>query len=504
MTQNDSAYFDVCVIGGGASGAVAAAELVYAGLRVLVLEEGEIRQAPRMGDVEPGWPRAYVVENGIRSNSGRPWSARGMGGGTAFYAGISFRYRHIDFDIGNHVAGDALDPKWPISYDDLRPYYDEIEQRIGVARDDGDPHAPLSPAALMPPHPLSLPGSLLADAGHTIGLRPFPTPLAVNSVPYQGRPSCARLTPCNEYACPTGARADAAAVFLDPHRGADGLSVVAGSRALQLVLAAADRVGWVEWLDLATRTRHRTRVGSVVLAANAVQSSALLLRSAQRFALTGLGNRHDMVGRGLSFKVSGSVEGRLAIPPNRVNRPTGPHSTVAFSNYYVDPDCPTGLGGMMYEASPESRAPVDGRIAVRMHFVAGDQPMRTNRVRLDRDLDQFGVPSIAIDYTTHPVDAERLHYLEKRATEIMVAAGASDVAYLESQYHRGSRHLHGGCRAGDDPADSVVDATGRVHDLANLHVVDGGFFPFAGGVNPTLTIQANALRISRYLSTNLA
>ncbi len=500
MIQQDPDCFDICVIGGGASGAVSAAELVRTGLRVLLLEEGDLKRARRMGDVEPEWPRAYIVQDGIRNELGRPWSARGMGGGTAFYAGISFRYRHVDFDAGDHVAADALNPKWPISYDDLLPYYDEIERRIGIARDDTDPLAPPGPAALMPAHPPSLPGSLLADAGRTIGLRPFPTPLAINSIPYGGRPQCARLTPCNEYACPTGARADAAALFLEPLRTAENLVIAASSRALRLELSGPDRVGWVEWLDPATKSRRRTRVGLVILAANAVQSSALLLRSAQRWAPAGLGNRHDMVGRGLSFKVSGSVEGRLPVPRNRINTPTGPHSTVAFSDHYLDPDCPSGLGGMMYEASPEQRGPSNGRIVVRMHFVAGDQPMRANRVRLARELDEFGVPRIAIDYVTHPTDAERLHYLEKRATEIMVAAGASDTTYLESEYERGSRHLQGGCRAGDDPADSVVDAAGRIHDLANVYVVDGGYFPFAGGVNPTMTIQANSLRIIRQLT----
>ncbi|MGX7824791.1 GMC oxidoreductase [Actinokineospora sp. 24-640] len=487
-------YFDICVVGSGASGAVAAAEFVKAGSRVLLLEEASGDRPRRMDDVEPNWPRAVLADGA----TGRPWSGRAFGGGTAFYAGIAFRYRLVDFDAREHVADDALDPRWPIGYDDLRPFYDEVERRVGIARcDGGDPLAPPSPPPVMPRHPYSLAGGLIADAGHTLGLRPFPTPLAVNSRPYAGRPRCAHMTPCNEYRCPIGARADAATVFLTGL--GENLTIALNSRALRVELAGPDRAGWVQWLDLRTRTRHRTRVGRVVLAANAVQSSALLLRSAQQWAPRGLGNRHDMVGRGLSFKVSGSVQARLPVPRNQVSPLTGPHSTVALSDYYLAPDSPGGLGGQIYENSPESRAVVDGRLPVRLHFVAGDQPMRGNRVLLAGSLDEFGVPRVAIDYTTHPLDAERLHYLEKRSTEVLVAAGAEAVAAEKSFYERGSRHLQGGARAGDDPRESVVDRDGRVHDLANVHVVDGSYFPFAGGVNPTLTIQANALRISRTL-----
>lgn len=489
---------DVCVIGSGASGSVAAGEFLRAGRSVLLLEEGPGRPGRRMADVEPGWPAAYAADDGEWKPVGRPWTARGFGGGTAYYAGIAFRFRLVDFDVRAHVAADAMDPKWPIDYEDLRPYYDEIEERVGIARtDDGDPLAPPSRAAVMPPHPFSLPGTILADAARVLGMQPFPTPLAVNSVPYGGRPACTHMTPCNGYACPTRARADAPTVFLADVMGHDALWTATRSRAVHIELERPDQAGWVEWLDLPTRTRHRTRVGQVVLAANAVQSAALLLRSAQRWATTGLGNRHDMVGRGLSFKVSGSVSTTLPMPLNRGGSVNGPHSTVAFSDCYLDSRCPTGLGGQMYETTAEARAASRGRVSVTIHFVAGDQPMRRNRVMLVGDRDEFGVRRVGFDYTTHPVDVERLHYLEKQATQVLVASGAEAVVCRASGYERGSRHLHGGCRAGDDPAESVVDRMGRIHDVVNVHVADGGFFPFAGGVNPTLTIQANALRISR-------
>ncbi|MEU6352465.1 GMC family oxidoreductase [Streptomyces sp. NPDC047072] len=215
-----------------------------------------------------------------------------------------------------------------------------------------------------------------------------------------------------------------------------------------------------------------------------------------------------MVGHGLSFKISGYAGGTvsadsLAASDAAGTVDDGPFSTVSFSDHYLDPDAPSGLGGLLYEASEQDRAPRDGRIRLRVHFLAADQPMRSNAVRLARSRGPLNLPRIIIDYTTHPLDKRRLGYLSRRASELLAKAGADDIRYEDSQYQWGSRHLHGGCRAGTDPSQSVVDPAGRVHDLDNVYVVDGGYFPYAGGVNPTFTIQANALRIAVGIAATL-
>jgi paromamine 6'-oxidase/6'''-hydroxyneomycin C oxidase/2'-deamino-2'-hydroxyparomamine 6'-oxidase len=465
------------------------------------------------------------------------------------YAGISFRLRGVDMDARAHVAPDALDPAWPIGYEELRPYYDRIERCIGVSRAPGaDPLEPPGLPAVMPAHPYSTQGRLLADSGRRIGLRPFPTPLAINSVPYAGRPACVRCGPCNEHVCPTGARANAASLLTDSAVPPGALTVAKGAKALRITLRDRHRATSVEWLDLRTRTLRTTRVRCVVLAANAVQSAALLLRSAQPGAENGLGNSTDMVGRGLSFKISGYVSATVdaSSPSTAVSSPEptevpslnrgirsprdgaygpgrdhvtgvsqhqadqlphipgGPFSTVSFSDHYLDPDAPSGLGGILYEASDEDRALRDGRIRLRVHFLAADQPMRANAVRLARMRGPLDLPRLVIDYATHPLDKRRLGYLSRRASELLAKAGADDVRYEDSNYQLGSRHLHGGCRAGTDPTESVVDPSGRVHDLDNVYVVDGGYFPYSAGVNPTFTIQANALRIARQIALGLS
>jgi 6'''-hydroxyparomomycin oxidase len=506
-SANDAAILesaDVCVIGSGASGSIAAAELVRSGLRVLVIEEGTAHQAgDSLQAAERSWPSAFVRgKDGALISAGRPWSACSLGGGTPFFAGIAFRLRQVDFDASAYSAADAMDPAWPIGYQDLMPWYDKVERLIGIARKAGaDPTDPESTPPLMPPHAFSVPGRLLAAAGHRLGLRPFPTPLAINSTAYRGRPACHHCGPCNEHVCPSGAKADAAAMLVSPLAAAGALTLSTSSRALRLVFASTQRAAGVEWLDRAARRRRITKVRVVVLAANAVQTAALLLRSGYRPG-GAHGCRDGMVGRGLSFKVSNYVTGEVP-DPGSLDAAGGPFSTVAFTDYYLDRAAPASLGGLIYEASQHASHSAAGQIQLRLHCLAADQPMFRNRVLLSDKTDADGVPKLVMDYQTHRTDAARLKYLGRKARQILRAADASNIAEHESGYELGSRHLHGTCRAGADPRTSVVDQWGRVHDSDNIYVVDGGFFPYPGGVNPTFTIQANAWRISAEIARRL-
>lgn len=497
--------YDVCVIGSGASGAVVADAMAARGASVLLLEEGpRLAKTERYRDHRASWESAFVQDaSGKWTRTGNPYSVCALGGGTSFFAGIAFRYREVDFDARRHIQSDALDPIWPINYEHLRPYYDELEHRLGVARTASmDPLQPASGTPPLPPHAYSPRGELLAAAGLDLGLRPFPIPLAINSTPYNKQSACERQMSCTEQQCLSGAKADVVSRLIDPLVAADAVTVRTNAKALRLLQDRPDHVHAVEWIDVIGRQRLATSVRSVMVAANAIQSAALLLRSQTRWFPNGIGNNTNMLGRGLSFKVSGYVSGELEDRPGRADnakRDHGMHSTVAFSDYYLDEECPTGLGGIMYEANSVTDTPAERSATLRMHFLAGDQPMASNRVTLAKERNQFGLQYLRLAYRTHPFDSQRLNYLSDRVSRVLRTAGAKTVQRQASPYETGGSHLHGTCRAGVDPKVSVVDPAGRVHGVDNVYVVDGGFMPFAGGVNPTLTIQANALRIARHV-----
>lgn len=279
----------------------------------------------------------------------------------------------------------------------------------------------------------------------------------------------------------------------------------ANALAVQLIQTCAGRVDGVEYVDLQSRTRRTVHAGLVILAANAVQSAALLLRSRNRWHSRGIGNDADLVGRGFSFKVSAYVTGTSAAwrSDPLIGAPyRGPHSTVALLDHYVDPDCPTGLGGVIYDAhyaEPERNA---GRL--RLHVLAGEHPLRANRVAEAPERNAHGLNRLEFQYRSTAADLDRLDYLTHRATDILREAGAEQVSVEPSHFRLGSSHLHGTTRAGSDADTAVVDADGRVHGIANLHVVDGGYMPYAGGLNPTHTIMANARRIALSLATGMA
>jgi choline dehydrogenase-like flavoprotein len=498
--QKVARAYDACIIGSGPGGATAAYALGHAGKSVLLLEQGRILDRNLTFEQTQADRERTATSNTFNEPAveGDPWSASSLGGGMTFFAGIAFRYRRVDFDARKYIAGDALDPKWPIDYDDLRQYYDDIERLIGVARAHcADPMEPACSPPPMPPHPYSIGGQIIAEASQSLGLQPYPTPLAINSVQYLGFPSCQGLTPCTEHQCPIGAKADVITRVLRPLLSEPrAIDIKTRAAALRILQENRSRVAGVEWLDMDTHTRAIASSRVIIVAANAVQSAALLLRSRNRDAPRGLGNDHDLVGRGLSFKVRGyvsaSLKRRALLDPDNDR---GPHSTVALSDFYVDPNCPSGLGGIVYEA----RSPTFGTAAarvLRLHFLAADQPMRENRVTLQTAVNALGQPRLLFEYTPHRLDLQRKTYLARRAGDILRSAGGEKITEDLVRDGIGGGHLHGTCRAGKDPHSSVVNADGRVHGIDNLYVVDGAYMPYAGGVNPTLTIQANALRIA--------
>lgn len=490
--------FDVCVIGSGASGAVAADVLVDAGLDVLMIEEGG-RLAANIDNetLDRSSPMALAREaDGSWGERGWPWTTRNLGGGTVFYGGASFRYREFDFDPSALVEADGLEVRWPISLADLEPYYTELERRLAI-----DAPPPLGKAALNAPATLSMPGEHLWRGAGALGYAPIPTPVAVD------RRLCDNSSLCICVQCPRGAKRDAVTAFLKPIADRPNLSIRTGIRAVALECSTHKRVDALACINLATGRALRLRAHRFVIACNAIQSAALLLRSASDLHPQGLGNENDLVGRGLCMKLSEYSYGEIAgVPAKDDQHPIGyrgPFSTVSVLDHYLDAKCPTGVGGLIYEAKFDDwrylRSPT---LVARVETIIADRPAATNRVRLSSECDAWGVPRVVMDYRTDPRDAARLDYMLDRSANWLQAAGVRNVQRESSSFTLGSSHLHGTCRAGHDPATSVLNADGRLHTVTNVFVVDGAYMPYPGGLNPTLTIQANALRIARRIAAN--
>lgn len=489
--------YDACVVGSGASGAIVAARLARAGWDVVLIEQGR-HTAPgtSLRDLIPGFETARArTPDGEWVEHGYPWTACTVGGGTRFYAGISLRMRPVDFDAGDHVVPEALPPAWPFQYEQLRADYQEVERWVGVSASPGDPSLPDTGRGALPPQPPSPAGRLLSEAARRRGLHPFPVPLAINSVPFAGEPACRDLTACTDHVCPIGAKGDVFRRILAPALAGGNLTLRSGWKAVRLRESAPGQVAAVDCLRPSSHDHATIRAARFVVAANAVQTAALLLRSRGRHSPRGFGNHRDLVGRGLCFKVGQNVRGTLPYP-NGERRSTGRYSTVAITDYYLLDECPTGLGGLLLETNDPDQP--DRSRTLRLECLLADQPLWTNQVRLDWSArDRLGLPRVVMDYRPHPVDLRRLDLLRRRAAGLLRAAGAGQIRAEPLDFTLGSAHLHGTCRMGSDPRSAVCGPDGRVLTADNVYVADGSLMPYPGAVNPTLTIQAMANRVAR-------
>lgn len=481
---------DACVIGSGASGSVVAEALVDAGWSVAMVEEGPLlARTVTQEEADRDAPAAEVLDAaGQWVERGWPWTTRNVGGGTLFYGGASFRYQPVDFDVSAYLPGNELDVRWPFGLDALAPWYDEVERRLAVR-----------PLAVYGGHDTSAEVSAadaIAGAAARLGYRPLSTPVAIDAV------RCTMQPLCIDHQCGTGAKRDAVAAYLHGLCAGPRFALYSGVRGLALEQDAARAVAALRCLTLGSGRTSTIRARHYFLACNAIQTAALLLRSRTRYASNGLGNARDLVGRGLCMKLSAYSTGMRTRPPGAGGHRHvgGPFSRVALLDHYTDPACPSGLGGLIYESRSLPSPPDPDTVPLEVETIIADRPVRANRVALSPNTDAWGVPKVRLHYRPDPTDLARLHWMSDRCEGLLREAGTDHIRTRRALSERGSTHLHGTCRSGTDPADSVTDAYGTLHEVDNVHVVDGAFMPFPGGLNPTLTIQANALRIARHIA----
>jgi choline dehydrogenase-like flavoprotein len=508
-------HYDVIIIGSGAGGGTLAYKLAASGLRILILERGDYvpREKPNWDSHAVNVEARYHTREVWRDRDGAPLHPHTnyyVGGNTKFYGAALFRLREEDFHERPHH--DGLSPAWPIDYAALEPYYGEAERIYNVHGERGaDPTEPWSSTPY--PHPaVSHEPRIqrLHDDLARAGLRPFHVPLGVGLDEANPHASaCIRCGTCDGFPCLVQAKSDAQVMCVDPALRHPNVRLMTNAQALRLETSPSGReVTGVVVRHLGGEELLRADV--VVVSCGAINSAALLLRSANDRHPNGLANRSGVVGRHYMGHVNSVV---LAI--STTANPTLFQKTLAVNDFYFgDEGFPYPMGHISFVGKLDAVALGAGappfvpgmtldliaRHSLDFWLTSEDLPDPENRVTLDRE------GNIVLSYTPNNLEAHGR--LIKRLEYLLEHVGASHIVRRNLFVGQriplaGVAHQNGTIRFGRNPLTSALDADCRAHDVDNLYVVDGSFFPSSAAVNPALTIMANALRVGDRLLERL-
>jgi choline dehydrogenase-like flavoprotein len=567
----------VIIIGSGAGGSVAAWALNKLGHDVMVFEKGR-NLLPGLGthkglgslfgndEIKAG--RVFENQDELlepRTGRTQAEAAQGVdrsfvgdindlpttvGGGTVHWDAKTPRFWKHDFKAlsMNGPVPDANVADWPFAYDDLAPYYDEVEKKLAVQGDLAQiPKATLDQAPRdkpfpQPPNPPMYAGKLLAQGAASLGYSAYPFPQAVHSQPHAGHPGCNSCGFCSGFGCPINARGGAALSFL---HGAMQHGVKLKPRSFVYRIDTTKdgkRATGVSYLD--ENGKHRRESADIVIvAASAIESARLMLMSASSAHPHGLGNRSGQLGRNLMFHFFSLGVGFFG---EDVHAWRGPSTTFTIDDF-IGPEtgAPAKAAGLpylkggicevggsltllpeaqLYAAAPGGwgkphknlmrQSPFRAHITG-MSMVGEDMPQEANVVDLDPKIkDVYGFPVPRITRSPHKFEqAASAYYGPKLQAICQAAPGCVSSAYLPvgivgdlggdvgsiAAGEAATAHIMGTARMGTDPAKSVCDPYSRVHEIDNLFVGDGAVFATAAGMNPTLTIMAVSLRMARQI-----
>ncbi len=530
---------DFVIVGSGAAGGVLAKELATNGFSVVVLEQGPYLTG---ADVDHDEARTYFGDGLLGTLREHPHSwrrtedeqatpasflpsliyAKAVGGSTLHFAANYWRLRPVDFNERSRVGaipGSTL-ADWPITYEELEPYYSKVDWEVGVSGAPGPRDAPRSRPYPVPPMPIKSSGVLLRDGARRVGLTPQPAPLAILSRPHNGRPPCIHCGLCWGQACEVGAKSSTLVSMIPLAERTGRCEIRDRSVVTRIDTDATGRVTRVVYVDR-EGVEQAQAARAVVLAANGAETPRLLFLSGSSQHPDGLANSSGLVGKNLMFNMYLDTWARF---PERLNEYKSVVATQIVLDFY-DADPARGFyggGGIDARASASPLFwgmldnPLDGMpgwgpafkeqlrsypymMSAACHSTS--LPVESNSVTLDPELvDAWGRPGIRVTYDDHPDDLAFVGFLQDRAVEILEAAGAERVWRAPAGPSTATAHMLGTCRMGDDPRSSVVDRRHRAHDVPNLFICDGSSMVTGGRGQPTMTIQALAFRAADHIT----
>ena len=532
MSNRATDVFDALIIGGGTSGGVVAKHLSEAGMKVVVLEQGEW---PDRDDL-PGekveyeflaamkwWPNPNVRDNpadypiNVDDSDTEIWMYNGVGGSSVLWAGCWIRALPSDFRVRTL---DGVCDDWPISYEDLLPFYQEMDHEIGAAVKPGNTaYPPDSRPAPMDAHPINPGGRKAAEGLNKLGWHWWPGHNGIPTKDYNNLKQCERLGVCR-MGCPNNSKFSSDLTHF-PVAIKHGARVVTGARVSEITLDENGRANGAKYFR---NGRQRSIAASrVIVACNGIGTPRLLLLSKSERFPNGLANSSGLVGKRLMTHPYGTA---IGIYDDFLEDWLGPVGEMVQSLEFYETDASRGFvrGAKWHIMATGGPMQSVGRMKVDMEWpddfwgenfcktmkkaighiiewcvVPEDLPEETNCVTLDPILkDTDGLPAAKVRYKLSDNTQTLLDFHLKKALELHRASGAKK-AWINGRAFA-SGHNMGTAKMGDDPRTSVVNGFGQTHDVPNLYIVDGSVFTTSTGVNPTATICAIAKRTGTHIA----
>lgn len=555
--------YDVCVVGSGAGAGPVIYTLAKQGYSVLVLEKGpwlkekdftkdEMACCLRNGYTPSRKEQPHVVEQekdeggwwkmSTDDSSWNFWNGNVVGGSSNFMSGFFHRLKPVDFQqvstFGATEGANVVD--WPISYDDMEPYYDKVEKVVGVSgrvisHPFQEPRSskdfPYPPTA---EHPIA---EYIDQACQEMGIHSIPMPRAILSKPDLGRSSCSYSGYCGSYGCATGAKGSSRAALINHALATGNCEIRANAQVTQIHSDQSGKISKLEYQDTNDKTQY-VDAKIYVVACQAIETSRLLLNSPGPKHPNGLANNHNQVGKNLLFAGGGAGSGRLRYATfnkkkaQRIAQHPGAFINRSIQDWYVIDDKDFGpklKGGTIdfvhLHPNPVSRASrriwdnnglvwgaalqdkikshfQDGRF-IKIEAFSDWTPVDDCFVSLDPEVkDKWGKPAAKVRVGFHVNNLKAGWYLASKGAEVLKKMGAEDVVSFAAG-DPPTNLVAGGCRFGTNPETSVLNPNCQAHDVENLYISDGSFMPTGGSVPYTWTIYANAFRVAEKIAAHL-